>query len=51
MPGTRPVRSRRDALIRDRGYLRGVPRTGTETARAIAVDTLDSVRELMHTVY
>ncbi len=47
----RPVRSRRDALVRDRGYLREVLRTGTETARAIAVDTLDSVRELMHTVY
>jgi tryptophanyl-tRNA synthetase len=47
----RPVRSRRDALIRDRGYLREVLRTGTEAARAIAVDTLDSVRELMHTAY
>jgi tryptophanyl-tRNA synthetase len=47
----RPVRSRRDALVRDRGYLREVLRTGTEAARAIAVDTLDSVRELMHTAY
>ena len=47
----RPVRRRRDALIEDRGYLREVVRTGTEAARAMAVDTLNSVRELMHTVY
>ncbi len=47
----RPVRARRSALIADRGYLRDVLRAGTETSRAIATDTLDSVRRLMHTTY
>ena len=47
----RPIRRRRNALIQDRGYLREVVRTGTEAARPMAVDTLNSVRELMHTVY
>ncbi len=47
----RPVRARRAALIEDRGYLRDVLRAGTETSRAIAADTLDNVRRLMHTTY
>ena len=47
----RSVRRRRRELIHDRGYLREVLRTGTETARAAAIDTLDEVRQLMHTVY
>ena len=45
------VRRRRRELIRDRGYLHEVLRTGNETARATAIDTLEQVRELMHTVY
>ena len=47
----RPVRIRRAAVIEDRGYLRDVLRAGTETARAIAAETLDNVRRLMHTTY
>jgi tryptophanyl-tRNA synthetase len=47
----RPVRSRRRALIDDRGYLREVLRAGTRRAGAMAAMTLDTVRQLMHTTY
>jgi tryptophanyl-tRNA synthetase len=47
----RPARIQRAAVIEDRGYLRDVLRAGTETARAIAAETLDNVRRLMHTTY
>ena len=47
----RPIRRRRADLIADRGYLRDILRAGTETARAMAIDTLDAVRKLMHTAY
>jgi tryptophanyl-tRNA synthetase len=47
----RPTRARRRALIEDRGYLRQVLRDGTETARAIAAETLAAVQRLMHTAY
>jgi tryptophanyl-tRNA synthetase len=47
----RPVRAQRAALIKDRGNLRDVLRAGTATSRAIATETLDSVRRLMHTTY
>jgi tryptophanyl-tRNA synthetase len=45
------TRARRNALIEDRGYLRQVLRDGTDTARAVAVKTLATVQELMHTAY
>ncbi len=47
----RPVRALRGALIEDRSHLRDVLKNGTETARAMAAATLDTVRRLMHTVY
>ena len=47
----RPVRRRRADLIADRGYLREILRAGADTARATAIDTLDAVRDLMHTAY
>jgi tryptophanyl-tRNA synthetase len=47
----RPVRSLRRALVQDRTCLRDALRAGNETARAIAAETLDSVRRLMHTSY
>ena len=47
----RPIRSLRNTLIQDRTALRKVLMAGTETARAMAVDTLESVRRLMHTAY
>ncbi len=47
----RPTRARRRALIEDRGYLRQVLRDGTETARAMAAETLAAVQRLMHTAY
>jgi tryptophanyl-tRNA synthetase len=46
-----PVRRRRDELVRDRAFLRGVLRDGNERARAIAADTLATVKRLMHTDY
>jgi len=46
-----PVRARRAELMRDRGALRAVLREGNERARAIAADTLTTVRRLMHTDY
>ena len=47
----RPIRAKREALIQDRGYLKAVLTAGTETSRAIAAETLDTVRRLMHTQY
>jgi tryptophanyl-tRNA synthetase len=47
----RPARARRSALVQDRGYLREVLREGTSTARTLAVRTLATVQELMHTAY
>jgi tryptophanyl-tRNA synthetase len=46
-----PVRRRRAEVARDRAFLRGVLRDGNERARAIAEDTLATVRRLMHTDY
>jgi tryptophanyl-tRNA synthetase len=46
-----PVRARRAELLRDPGALRAVLREGNERARAIAADTLATVRRLMHTDY
>jgi tryptophanyl-tRNA synthetase len=47
----RPVRSLRRTLIGDRAALREVLRAGTETAEAMASETLGNVQRLMHTVY
>jgi tryptophanyl-tRNA synthetase len=47
----RPIRSLRSALIQDRAGLREVLMAGNETAKAIAAETLNDVRHLMHTVY
>ena len=47
----RPIRRSRTALIQDRIGLREVLMAGTERARAMAADTLKSVRQLMHTAY
>ncbi len=47
----RPVRSSRNALIRDRAFLREVLSAGTVRARAIADATLTGVKRLMHTDY
>jgi tryptophanyl-tRNA synthetase len=47
----RDVRERRAALAADPGHLRDVLHAGNERARAIAGETLDTVRRLMHTDY
>jgi tryptophanyl-tRNA synthetase len=47
----RPVRSLRNTLIQDRTGLREALMAGTERAKAMAADTLASVRQLMHTAY
>ena len=47
----RPIRSRRDELARETGYLRSVLRRGNARAREIASTTLGRVQELMHTTY
>jgi tryptophanyl-tRNA synthetase len=47
----RPIRSLRSTLIQDRAQLREVVMVGTERAKAIAADTLESVRRFMHTDY
>src|SRR5437588_578875 len=47
----RPMRGKRRDLMQDRGYLREVLADGAERCRAIATETLDSVRGLMHTTY
>ena len=47
----RPVRARRAELAGERDYLRSVLRDGNERARAVAVATLETVHELMHTNY
>jgi tryptophanyl-tRNA synthetase len=47
----RDVRVRRAELINDRGFLREVLRAGNLRANAMAEQTLDAVRALMHTVY
>ena len=46
-----PIRTRRAELIRDRAYLRTIIRDGSQTARAIAQDTLAQVARAMHTNY
>jgi len=46
-----PIRSRRDELVRDRAFLRSVLGDGNERARAVAADTLATVKRLMHTDY
>jgi tryptophanyl-tRNA synthetase len=46
-----PIRSRRAELVRDPAFLRAVLRDGNERARAIAADTLGTVKRLMHTDY
>jgi tryptophanyl-tRNA synthetase len=46
-----PVRARRAEIVRDRARVRAVLRDGNERARAVAADTLASVRRLMHTDY
>jgi hypothetical protein len=38
-------------IAEHRGYLRDILGIGAEAARVMACDTLDAVRELMHTVY
>jgi len=38
-------------LVADRGHLRSVLRDGSQTARAIAQQTLAAVTEAMHTAY
>jgi hypothetical protein len=38
-------------LLRDPGALLAVLREGNERARAIAAETLATVRQLMHTAY
>ena len=45
------IRARRAELAVDPGYLRGVLATGNERAAAIAGDTLQAVRRLMHQRY
>ncbi len=45
------LRARRAGLAADPGYLRDVLAEGNERARAIAGDTLDEVRRLMHMTY
>lgn len=45
------IRSRRAELASDPGYLRAVLARGGERATAIADDTLEKVRSLMHTRY
>ncbi len=45
------VRTRRADLAANPGYLRDVLAEGNERARAIAGDTLDEVRRLMHMTY
>jgi tryptophanyl-tRNA synthetase len=45
------VRARRAELAADHAYLRSVLAEGNERARAIAGDTLDEVRQLMHMTY
>jgi tryptophanyl-tRNA synthetase len=47
----RDIRARRAELIGDVGQLRQVLRDGSRRARAIAEDTLQEVREHMHTDY
>jgi tryptophanyl-tRNA synthetase len=47
----RPVRTRRADLAGERDYLRSVLRDGNERARDVAVATLATVHELMHTSY
>jgi tryptophanyl-tRNA synthetase len=45
------IRARRAELAADPGYLRDVLAEGNERARAIAGETLDAVRRLMHMAY
>jgi len=46
-----PIRARRAELAADPGYLRGVLAAGNERASAIADDTMQAVRRLMHQRY
>ena len=47
----RPIRARRRELAGERELVRSVLRDGNERARKLAVTTLATVRELMHTTY
>ncbi len=47
----RPIRQARAKLIDDRAYLRQVLRNGTDTANAIAEETLRKVSDAMHISY
>jgi tryptophanyl-tRNA synthetase len=47
----RPVRTLRAEIVKDRAYLREVLRRGNAKANTIASNTLDGVRQLMHTAY
>ena len=47
----RPIRQRRSEIAGDRDYLLTVLRKGSDTARAIAQQTLAEVAEVMHTSY
>lgn len=44
-----PIRTRREALARDRGYVLDVLREGTARARGVTQDTLDRVRKALGT--
>ena len=46
-----PIRQRRVELIANREHLRATLRSGSETARAIAQETLNDVARAMHTTY
>jgi tryptophanyl-tRNA synthetase len=46
-----PIRARRAELAREPGYLRSVLAAGNERATAIADQTLQAVRRLMHQEY
>jgi tryptophanyl-tRNA synthetase len=47
----RPVRTLRAEVIKDRAYLRELLQEGNDKTNAVANDTLDAVRQLMHTAY
>ena len=47
----RPVRRMRAEFVRERDYLREVLARGNARASAVANETLEAVRQLMHTVY
>jgi tryptophanyl-tRNA synthetase len=47
----RPIRRRRDELLRDPGHLLDVLRSGNERARDVAAETLRDVRRHTHMAY